>query len=56
LLQGDVEPLVSDSALAASPLRVLAGVVIAVGLVAIVVWLGNELLISAQALPWVLGG
>ena len=45
LLQAGVEPLVPDSATAASPLRVLAGVVIAVALVAIIVWLGTEMLI-----------
>ena len=44
LLHAGVEPLVPDSAAAASPLRVLAGVLIAVGLVAIIVWLGTELL------------
>ncbi len=44
LLQAGVEPLVPDSATAASPLRVLAGVVIAVALVAIIVWLGTALL------------
>jgi hypothetical protein len=35
---------------------VLAGVVIAVALVALLVWLGTEFLISAQALHWVLRG
>ena len=56
LLQADAGPLVPDSAVAASPLRVLAGVVIAVALVALLVWLGTEFLISAQALHWVLRG
>jgi hypothetical protein len=56
LLQADGGTLVPDSAVVASPLRVLAGVVIAVALVALLVWLGTELLISAQALHWVLRG
>jgi hypothetical protein len=56
LLQADGGPLVPDSAVAASPLRVLAGVVTAVALVALLVWLGTQLLISAQALHWVLRG
>lgn len=41
LLQAEAEPLVPNSA-AASPLRVLVAVVIAVALVAIIVWLGIE--------------
>ena len=45
LLQAGSEPLVPDSAVAASPLRVLVGVVIGVALVAIIVWLGTELLV-----------
>jgi hypothetical protein len=56
LLQADGGTLVPDSAVVASPLRVLAGVVIAVALVALLVWLGTEFLISAQALHWVLRG
>jgi hypothetical protein len=56
LLQADGGPLVPDSAVVASPLRVLAGVVIAVALVALLVWLGTEFLISAQAMYWVLRG
>jgi hypothetical protein len=56
LLQADGGPLVPDSAVVASPLRVLAGVVIALALVALLVWLGAEFLISAQALHWVLRG
>ena len=56
LLQGDGRPLVPESAVVASPLRVLAGVVIALALVALLVWLGTEFLISAQALHWVLRG
>ena len=56
LLQADDGTLVPDSAVVASPLRVLAGVVIAVALVALLVWLGTEFLISAQALHWVLRG
>src|SRR5215216_171273 len=56
LLQADGGPLVPDSAVVASPLRVLAGVVIAVAIVALLVWLGTEFLISAQALHWVLRG
>ena len=56
LLQADAGPLVPDSAVVASPLRVVAGVVIAVALVALLVWLGTEFLISAQALHWVLRG
>ena len=43
LLQTGVEPSVPASSVAASPLRVLAGVIIAVALVAIIVWLGTEL-------------
>src|SRR5215203_1169360 len=50
LLQADGGPLVPDSAVVASPLRVLAGVVIALALAALLVWLGTEFLISAQAL------
>ena len=56
LLQADGGTLVPDSAVVASPLRVLAGVVIAVALVALLVWLGTDFLISAQALHWVLRG
>ena len=56
LLQADGGPLVPDSAVVASPLRVLAGVVIALALAALLVWLGTEFLISAQALHWVLRG
>jgi hypothetical protein len=56
LLQAHGGTLVPDSAVVASPLRVLAGVVIAVALVALLVWLGTEFLISAQALHWVLRG
>ena len=56
LLQAGGGTLVPDSAVVASPLRVLAGVVIAVALVALLVWLGTEFLISAQALHWVLRG
>ena len=56
LLQADGGTLVPDSAVVASPLRVLAGVVIAVALVALLVWLGTEFLISARALHWVLRG
>ena len=56
LLQADGGTLVPDSAVVASPLRVLAGVVIAVALAALLVWLGTEFLISAQALHWVLRG
>src|SRR5215207_1311289 len=56
LLQADGGPLVPDSVVVASPLRVLAGVVIALALVALLVWLGTEFLISAQALHWVLRG
>jgi hypothetical protein len=56
LLQADGGTLVPDPAVVASPLRVLAGVVIAVALVALLVWLGTEFLISAQALHWVLRG
>jgi hypothetical protein len=42
LLQADAEPLLSDSA-GGSSLRVLSGAVLAVALVAIIVWLGIEL-------------
>ena len=52
LLQAGVEPVVADSGAAASPVRVLAGVVAAMGLVAVIVWLGVELLMSAQALTY----
>ena len=43
LLQTGVEPSESGSAVAAPPLRVLAGVIIALAIGAIIVWLGVEL-------------
>jgi hypothetical protein len=56
LPQPDLESLVPASAAADSPRGVFAGVVIAVALVALLVWLGTEFIISAQALHWVLRG
>ena len=52
LLQAGVEPVVAGSGAAASPVGVLAGVIIGMGLVAIIVWLGIELVMSAQALTY----
>ncbi len=45
LLQADVEPVPPISGVVDAPLRVLAGVLIAVALVAIIAWLGTELLV-----------
>jgi hypothetical protein len=45
LLQADLEPLLPASGGVDSPVRVLAGVLVALALVAVVVWLGTELLV-----------
>jgi zinc-ribbon domain len=45
LLQADLEPLLPSSSGVDAPWRVLAGVLIAVALVAIIAWLGTELFV-----------
>jgi hypothetical protein len=45
LLQADLEPLLPSSSGIDPPWRVLAGVIIAVALVAIIAWLGTELFV-----------
>jgi hypothetical protein len=45
LLQSDLDALLPSSSGVDAPLRVLAGVLIAVALVAIIAWLGTELFV-----------
>jgi hypothetical protein len=45
LLQSDLDALLPSSSGVDAPLRVLAGVLIAVALVAVIAWLGTELFV-----------